>query len=53
MLIDLRGLVSVGIGEIVELWGQNLLIQDVASDACTIPNDLFTRVSSRVSRLGR
>ena len=41
----------VAVGDEVELWGQNVPIQEVAANADTIDYELMTRVSQRVPRI--
>ncbi len=50
LVIDLRGLKRCSVGQRVELWGVHRRIEEVASDASTIPNDVLTRISTRVRR---
>ena len=42
---------NVAVGDEVELWGQNVPIQEVAANADTIDYELMTRVSQRVPRI--
>ena len=51
LAIDLRGLENAEIGDKVELWGQNIRVEDVADSTSTIANELLTRVTQRVPRL--
>lgn len=46
--IDLRGLDDVAAGEEVELWGQNLPVEEIARAASTIPYELLCGVAPRV-----
>ncbi len=47
MTVDLSLLPSVDVGDRVELWGKNLLVEEVASYARTSPYELLCQVSSR------
>lgn len=38
---------SVAIGDTVELWGENILIEEISNLAKTIPHHLFTNVTKR------
>lgn len=49
--IDLRGLENTNIGDKVELWGQNISIDEIAKCCKTISYELMCQVTSRVSRL--
>jgi alanine racemase len=48
LAIDLTALPEVQIGESVELWGQNLPVDDVAQSAGTIGYELLCAVAPRV-----
>ncbi len=48
--IDVTGLSSVAVGDVVELWGRNVPVNDVAARAGTIGYELLTGVSERVPR---
>jgi alanine racemase len=48
--IDVTDHPGVAIGDLVELWGRNVAVNDVAARAGTISYELLTRVSSRVPR---
>ncbi len=48
--IDVTDLKHVQIGDIVELWGENLAIETVAENMDTINYELLTRVSARVPK---
>ncbi|MGL1956256.1 MAG: alanine racemase [Colwellia sp.] len=49
--IDVTDIEKVNIGDAVELWGNNLAVEVVASHADTINYELLTRVSDRVPRI--
>lgn len=51
LVIDARFCQTIKIGDQVELWGQDLPIEDVARNSLTIPNELLTRVTERVTRV--
>ena len=51
--VDVTDIDEVQIGDPVELWGENLSANDVASWAGTIGYDLITAVSKRVPRIYR
>ncbi len=51
MSIDLRNHDAVRIGDEVILWGKELPVDEIARHAETIPYELLTSVSSRVSRI--
>lgn len=48
--VDLTDVENVEVGSLVELWGENLPVAEVAEAASTIPYTLFTGVSKRVPR---
>ena len=48
LAIDLTALPEVQVGESVELWGQNLPVDDVAQSAGTIGYELLCAVAPRV-----
>lgn len=50
MTIDLTDCPSARIGDSVELWGENILIETVAQQAHTIAYELMTQVTPRVMR---
>lgn len=50
LTIDLTGYPEVEQGADVELWGNNLTIEEVADAAGTIPYELLCQVTSRVAR---
>ena len=49
--IDVTHIDNVAVGDVVELWGQNVSIQEVATCADTIDYELMTRISQRVPRI--
>jgi len=46
--VDLTGLENVQVGDPVELWGQNLLVNEVAAAAGTIGYELLAGLTGRV-----
>jgi alanine racemase len=48
--VDVTDLVTVNIGDKVELWGENLPVDTIAKQLDTISYELLTRVSPRVPR---
>jgi len=48
--LDLRG-VNAKVGDAVELWGDNLSVDEVASQAGTISYELMCQLTERVSRV--
>jgi len=50
MLIDVTDLPSASVGAVVELWGKNLSIAEVASHSGYSPYELMTRVTGRARR---
>ena len=48
IMVDLRGIDSVGIGDVVTLWGEGLSAEVIAKHAETIPYELFCSVTKRV-----
>lgn len=48
--IDVTHIIGVSIGDIVELWGEHVSVDRVASLSGTISYELFTSVSKRVPR---
>ncbi|WP_211245019.1 alanine racemase [Thalassotalea mangrovi] len=46
--VDLGPESNAQVGDYVELWGQNLAIEDVAADAETIPYELLCNITARV-----
>lgn len=53
LTVDVTEVGQVQIGDFVELWGENLRIDEVAACAGTISYELMTRVSPRVPRVVR
>jgi len=51
LTIDVTDIDNVNLGDIVELWGENLAIETVAEYLDTINYELLTRVSNRVTRV--
>ncbi|OFC69793.1 alanine racemase [Alteromonas confluentis] len=51
--IDVTDIADVAIGDFVELWGKQLLVDEIARCAGTISYELITRVSQRVPRIVR
>jgi alanine racemase len=51
MVIDITHLPNVGIGSEVELWGENLAVDEVAQACGTIGYELMCAVAPRVTRL--
>ena len=49
--VDITDIAQVNIGDIVELWGKNINIDDVAQHSDTINYELLTRVSKRVPKV--
>jgi alanine racemase len=49
--IDVTDIANVTIGDMVELWGEHVAIDEVAKCAGTIDYELMTRVSQRVPRI--
>ncbi|MCF6194778.1 MAG: alanine racemase [Kangiellaceae bacterium] len=49
--VDISDIDEVQVGDSVELWGENLSVNEVASWAGTIAYDLITGVSKRVPRI--
>jgi alanine racemase len=50
LTFDVTNLSSVAIGDVVQLWGDKLPINDVADHIGTIGYELMTRISARVPR---
>ena len=48
--LDVTDLPQVQIGDSVELWGENILVEEVALNASSISYELLTRISPRVKR---
>ncbi|AXR08360.1 alanine racemase [Salinimonas sediminis] len=51
--IDVTDIPAVALGDTVELWGEQLSVDEVASCAQTVAYELVTRVSPRVPRVVR
>ncbi len=51
LCIDVTDIEHVKVGDLVELWGQNLSVNEIAASADTIAYELITRVSARVPRV--
>ncbi len=51
LTIDVTDVADVKLGDLVELWGENLAIETVAEYLETINYELLTRVSNRVTRI--
>ena len=51
MSVDLNDISQAQVGDPVVLWGNDLLVREVADAANTIPYELLTHVSKRVPRL--
>ena len=49
--VDVTNLADVNLGDIVELWGENLNVELVAEHLNTISYELLTRVSERVPKV--
>jgi len=49
--IDVTDINNVELGDLVELWGENLTIETVAEHIDTINYELLTRISSRVPKV--
>jgi len=49
--VDVTNLANVNLGDVVELWGENLSIEIVAEHMNTINYELLTRVSARVPKI--
>ena len=49
--VDVTDHSGVAIGDLVELWGSNLSVNEVAQHAGTIGYELLTGVTSRVPRI--
>ena len=53
MIVDLSSLGSVDVGEPVELWGDNVPLEEIAADSGTIPHHVLTGLGKRVKRVKR
>lgn len=51
LTIDVTDIDNVSLGDVVELWGENLPVETVAEHLDTINYELLTRVSNRVPRI--
>ena len=51
LTIDVTDIADAKLGDVVELWGENLAIETVAEYLDTINYELLTRVSNRVTRI--
>lgn len=49
--IDVTGLEGVSVGDLVELWGRGVAVNDVATQSKTIAYELLTGVTARVPRV--
>ncbi|MDX2367227.1 MAG: alanine racemase [Colwellia sp.] len=49
--VDVTNIANVGLGDVVELWGENLNVETVAKHMNTINYELLTRVSARVPKV--
>jgi alanine racemase len=49
--VDVTDIATVNIGDVVELWGENLNVETVAEYMNTINYELLTRVSARVPKV--
>lgn len=50
LMVDLTDLPGAAVGDVVELWGANLPVDEVARAAGTIGYELLTKVTARVPR---
>lgn len=50
MAIDVTNCETVNIGDVVELWGENIFVEEVALSADTIGYELICQLSARVRR---
>lgn len=53
LTVDVTDIAGIQVGDMVELWGEQLRIEEVAACANTISYELMTRVSPRVPRIVR
>ena len=51
IMVDLRGLDGVDVGDVVELWGENVSATEVAACAATISYEILSGVTARVPRI--
>jgi alanine racemase len=49
--VDVTNIANVSVGDVVELWGENLSVEVVAEHMNTINYELLTRVSARVPKV--
>ncbi|MBL4900110.1 MAG: alanine racemase [Colwellia sp.] len=49
--VDVTNLANINLGDVVELWGENLNVEVVAEHMNTINYELLTRVSERVPKI--
>jgi alanine racemase len=49
--VDVTNIADVSLGDVVELWGENLNVEDVAEHMNTINYELLTCVSARVPKI--
>ncbi|MBL0710231.1 MAG: alanine racemase [Colwellia sp.] len=49
--VDVTDLSQVKVGDMVELWGENIRVETIAKQANTINYELLTRVSARVPKI--
>ncbi len=50
-MIDVSGIPTIQVGDVVEIFGNHLPIQKLASALKTIPYEVFTNISERVKRV--
>ena len=50
LTFDVTDLLQVAVGDSLELWGENMLVEQVAAQASSISYELLTRISPRVKR---
>ena len=48
--VDLRGIENANVGSTVELWGENISVDDVAKESGTIAYELLCGITARVKR---
>lgn len=51
IMVDATDLPTVQVGDVAELWGDNLSVDEVAKHVGTIGYELLTRISSRVEKI--
>jgi len=49
--VDVTDIANVSLGDVVELWGENLSVETVAEHINTINYELLTRISARVPKV--